>query len=67
MQAARNRGILSTVTQEPPAETNGADLKPLFIRIGPATHKRLKALAVERETTMQDLCSEVLERYLETQ
>jgi predicted HicB family RNase H-like nuclease len=59
--------MLFFVPQESPSERPGEERKTFPFRIPPKLHKKLKRKAVDQDRTMQEMCLEALEQYLETQ
>jgi hypothetical protein len=48
-------------------EEPSSDIKYLGLRVSPEIHKKLKILAIEKNTCLQDLCLEAIERLLDVQ
>ena len=59
------RITLSPVPQTFEAKPESTDIKYVSLRISPDLHKKLKLLAVERDTCLQDLCVTAIERFLD--
>ena len=64
LSAALNRAAGGT-TSNGPAPTAAADRKVLLVRLDPDTMRRLKHLAVDRDSTLQALAAEAIELLFE--
>lgn len=58
---------LSPVPQTSEAKPESTDIKYVSLRISPDLHKKLKILAIEKNTCLQDLCLSAIERLLDLQ